>query len=346
MANIAIGLLGIDYGYAGGGRGLFGMPEFSYPTIVMYSRMVSSPSLSIMQEAIDLVDWAEVAYFVVSVMSKDFERAVEETSVYLPVDAIFGDGKLYVFKYPIPAVEGVGPPLKVVFDDGTSSEVPTAFSYMHESDVSYRVSLSGYSSYNITEYPDHWIFSSLTVDGISRPFDESSDINEFIFVSALDPSSVLNVTWKADDLHPDIGWKEVSFKSGWQTHPKYTGTIKPNITTDENVLEMSWNFTSGPYQYYYYVKSCNVSTDYYQYINVRWRSTGPVVVVAVYFEEGSLEIVPLSSESFGWTTTIKQLPPGKNITMVMVGITNLKFQQEISRIRTVSFDFILISGEA
>jgi len=346
VASLATGLLGIDYGYAGGGRGIFGVPAFDYPTIMMYGEMILSPSFHIMQRALDIAEWVKIAYFVVSIkVGADFEKIVEETSAILPIEAVFGDGKLYVFRYPLPVYEGVGPSLKVVFDDGTSSDVPTTFSYMHKSDVSYRVSLSGHSSYNVTEYPDHWIFSNLTVDGVSCPFDESSDTNEFIFVSAVDPSGVLNVTWKADDLYPNVGWRDSSFKSGWQTHPRYTGTIRPNITAHENVLEMSWNFTRDMYQYYYYVKPCNVSTDDYPHVIVRWKSTGPIAIAAVYFEEGSLDIVPPSSQSSGWTTTVKQLPPNKNITMAMVGITNLNNKQ-ISRVRTVSFDFILISGEA
>ena len=346
VASLAIGLLGMDYGYAGGTWGIFGVPEFSYPTIMMYGEMKASPSLHVMERAVSFVERTEIAYFVVSKkVGPDFEKIVNETSAILPVEAVFGDGKLYVFRYPLPTIEGVGPPLKVVFDDDTSSEVPTTFSYMHKSDVSYKASLSGYSRYNITEYPDHWIFSDLTVDGLSRPFDESSDINEFISISGLDSRSVLNVTWKANDLYPSVGWKDVSFKRGWQTHPTYPGTISPNLTSDGDVLEMSWNFTSGQYQYYYYVKPCNVSTDDYQHMTVRWKSTGPVAVVAVYFEQGSLEVVPLSSESFGWTTTVKQLPLEKSVKMVMVGITNTK-NREISGIETVYLDFMLISGEA
>lgn len=87
----------------------------------------------------------------------------------------------------------------------------------------------------------------------------------------------------------------------------------------------------------------NGATDDYQYINVRWKSTGPVAVVAVYFEEGSLEIVSLCSQSFGWTTTIKQLPQGRNITMVAVGITNVK-NMKIRGIYSLQVDYILISG--
>lgn len=344
VASLAIGLLGMDYGYAGGEWGIFGIPEFNYPTIMMYGEMKASPSLHIMERAVNFVKRVEIAYFVVSKkVGPDFEKIVSETSALLPVEAVFGDGKLYVFKYPIPAEEGFGPPVKVVFDDGNQSEVSTKFSYLHEIDVTYTVSLSGHSSYNITEYPEHWIFSDLTVDGISRPFDESSDIDEFIFVSALETSNVLDVIWKADDLHPNIGWKDVSFKSGWQRHPNYPGTISPNITTDGNVLEMSWNFTSGPYEYYYYVKPCNVSTDDYQHMSVRWKSTGPVAVVAVEFDEGSLEIVPFSSQSPEWTTTWKQLPSGKNIVSVVVGITNLR-NKEIQGVCSLQLDYILISG--
>lgn len=344
LASLAIGLLGIDHGYAGGGGAVWGIPYFTYPTIQMYSEMVRSPSLSVMERALAFQEWVEVVYFVLSVKAgASFEEALEQTSAMLPVDAVFGDGKLYVFKYPLPIVEGVGPNVTVVFDDVVASQVQTTYRYMFESDVNYMIQLSGYSSYNITDYPVHWIFSELTVDGGSRSLDESSDINEFIFVSGLSSSNVLNVTWKANDYYPNVGWKELSFKSGWQAHPRYQGTIKPNITSDGNILVMSWNFTAGPYQYYYYVKPANVSTDDYQYVIVRWKSGGPIAVIYVYFELGGEYIVPLGSQSFGWTTTIVQLPPGRNVTFVMVGITNLK-NMKIAGFQALYVDYILISS--
>lgn len=352
LANIAIGLLGIDYGYAGGGNGLFGMPVYTYPTIVMYIRMGQSPSVSIMQEAIDFIGWAEVAYFVLEVKSDERSKMVlEETSAILDVDAVFGDGKLYVFRYvkrEAPFVEGNGPNVKVAFEDGNWSEVGTSFSYQFQSDVNYWVSLSGHSSYNITDYPRHWTFSSLNVDGELKQFDESSDINEFIYVSGLEPTSALKVFWRANDLHQNVGWKEDSFKSigiDWRKHPTY-GNINPNITSDGNVLEMSWNFVQGvypdDYQVYYYIKPVNVSTNDYNRVIARWRSTGPVAVISVYFESGAKDVVSFSSHSSKWTTTIVGLPPGRTVTSVMVGITNLK-NMEISGPYSMMVDYILLS---
>jgi len=352
LANIAIGLLGSDYGYAGGRRGMFGVPDYSYPTIVMYSKMGRSPSLSIMQEAIDFVGWAKVAYFVLEMTNERSMTVLEETRAILPVDAVFGDGKLYVFKYetrPEPIVKGVGPSVKVTFEDGNWSEVETSFGYLFQSDVDYRVSLSGHSSYNITDYPMYWTFSDLTVDGVLGQFDESSDINEFIYVSGLEPTSELNVTWKANDLYPNVGWKEDSFKSigiDWRKHPSY-GNIQPSITSDGNVLEMSWNFVLGiypdNYQVYYYLKSVNISTDDYHRIIARWRSSGPVAIIGVYFEVGASEVVPASSQSSQWTTTSMELPSGRNVTSVFVGITNLK-NMEISGSYSLQVDYILIGA--
>ena len=349
LANIAIGLLGIDYGYPGGERGWFGIPDFAYPTIVLYSKMVRSPSLSILQEAIDSAGWAEVAYFVLSVMAgENFERALEETLKILPIDAEFGDGNLYVFKYPLPVVEEPGPSVKVIFDDGVSTKyVETKSTYMFEIEINSTLTLSGYTSYNITGYPMHWTFLDLTVNNASRQFDETSDINTFVYVKDLEPEDVLTVKWRWNRNYGSAVWKEDSFKEAWRTHDLYLGTITPTIVTDGNILNMSYSFTPGPYLYYYYIKPVNITAAGNQSIMVRWRSDGPITAISYYFESGlasGVSIVPLGSESGDWTVTIVELPQNITVTYVLVGINNLK-ARDLSGVRTLSVDYILICSE-
>jgi len=228
FASLAIGFLGSDYTYGTNPRGMVGVPEWEWWTVKLYSQMCKIPSINIMKTALSRSE-AKVSYFVVSVRNPDFDDVVQRASAVLPVDKVFGDGKLYLFRYPYelrPPVEGVGPTVKVVFDGGPSMEyVQTKFRYWYESEVNYTVTLSGHSSYNISEYHKHWALLRLMIDGTDTLFDKSSDLNEFVHVSGLDPENVLEVMWQANDLYPVGVWKEDSFKTGWQAHPRYIGTI-------------------------------------------------------------------------------------------------------------------------
>ena len=319
------------------------MPQWDWWVQRLYLQMVTKPSVQIMEEAV-AKDAAEVAYLVVSVREgKYFDDIVLRTSEVMPIYKDFGDGKLYVFKYPYEGVPG-GPRVKVTFDDGTTTEAHAVSYYTDWSDVTYVVWLTGHSSYNISDYPEHWTFLSLEVNLESAQFDNRSDVNSFIYIDELLPSNYLEVTWHANNLYPNVGWKDDSFKYGWQTRPGYPGTILPNITTDGNVLSLSWNFTPGQYQYYYYVKPVTVSTEDYTNILVRWRSTGPVTYVTVsYAPEGEAAIVRINSESSGWTVTKQRLWVDTSTAFVTVGITNLN-NQDISGPQTVYIDYILICG--
>ena len=345
IATVAIGFLGIDYGWAGGVRGFFGFPDWDYPTVEMYVEMAEQPSISIMQQAMEFGD-AVVSYFVVWERHYDFKEVVQRTSEILPVNQVFGDEKLYVFKYPLPVVEELGPSVKVIFDDGVSTKyVDTKFTYMFETEINSTLTLSGYTSYNITDYPMHWAFLDLTVNNASKQFDEASDINTFVHVKGLEPEDVLTVKWRWNRNYGSAVWKEDSFKEGWRTHDLYTGTITPTTVTDGNILNISYSFTPGPYLYYYYIKEVNMSRTEDQYIMVRWRSNGLIAVVGYYFELGlgtGVNIVPIGSESIDWTVTIVELPKNVRVTYVMVGISNLK-ARDISGLKTLSVDYILIS---
>ncbi len=350
LANIATGLLGIDYSYAGGMSGLWGQPFFTYPTIQMYGEMVKNPSISIMQDALTsaYAYWAETAYFVLSVMAgASFERALEETSAILPVDAIFGDGKLYVFKYPLPLIQEPGPPVKVVFDDGESTEyVETSLEYLYETEINSTLTLSGHTSYNITEYPLHWTFLDLDVNNVSSGFDEASDVNKFVSVQELRPQDVLTVKWRWNRNYSTAVWKEDSFDEGWRTHDLYSGTIVPTIMSDGNILNMSYSFTPGLYLYYYYIKPVNITIGTNQSIMVRWRSDGPVAVVVYYYELGlasGVNVIPMSSMSVDWTVTVVELPENILLTYVMVGISNL-MSSNLFGMSTLNVDYILISA--
>jgi len=348
IARVAIGFLGIDYGWAGGVRGIFGMPEWTYPTMAMYADMIKKPSIGIMQQAMNSFN-ATVSYFVVWVGQSGFDEIVQRTSEILPVNRVFGDEKLYIFRYPLPVIEESGPPVKVIFDDGVlTKSVETRLTYMVETEINSTLTLSRYTSYNITEYPMHWTFLDLKVNNVSRPFDNSSDINSFVYVKGLKPDDVLTVKWRWNHNYPSTVWKDDSFRNGWRTHDLYKGTMIPTIVSDGAILNISYSFTSGPYSYYYYVKPVNISTTENQYIIVRWKSDSTVAVVAYYSELGlgsGFEVVRMGSESIDWTVTTVELPSNARITYVMVGISNIR-TRNISGVKTLSVDYILISTSA
>ena len=94
------------------------------------------------------------------------------------------------------------------------------------------------------------------------------------------------------------------------------------------------------------MKSANVSTSDYDYVVVKWRATGRIAVVTVYFDYGSQEIVLLGSESSDWTVTIVKLQSGLNITSVMVGVSNLRLPRDVSGELVVYIDYLLICTKA
>lgn len=345
FAGLASGILGADYSYGANPKGIVGVPEFWFRTYKSFVAMASNPSVRILQEAMDF-DRASVAYFVVSVRHYDFLNVVGRMSEMLPVEKIFGDGKLYVFKYPLPIVEETGPAVKVTFEDLSTSYVETRLKYMFRSEVNVTLTLSRHSSYNITDYPLYWTFNELTLNNGTETvrFDDSSDLNSFVYVKDLLPNDTLTVVWQANLNYPNVVWKDESFKTGWHTHDLYGGSIKPSIFTDGNVLRLSWDFTPSGYQYYYYVKEVNVSASDDQTIVVRWKSTGPIAYIYVYTESGGQTIVSLGSESADWSRTIAPLA-SERIVSVMIGITNFN-NQKISGLMEVFVDYILIAKSA
>lgn len=363
FANLATGLLGTDYKYGVNPKGLFGEPSWNYWTVQRYSYMCVAPSIGIMKDAMIRAD-ANVSYFVVSVRRYDFVDVVQRVNKTLPATKSFGNashygdeypsnmGSLYVFRYPHPLPplkEGLGPTVKVIYDDGASTDnVQTGFRYYDESHVNYTLTLSNHTSYEITDYPRHWTFLKLTIDGSETQFDESSDVNTFVYLSGLKPSEILDVTWHANDEYPDVVWKEDSFKTGWNRHPLYPGNIIAAVATDGNILSISYDFVSGKYQYYYYINRCNVNvTSNDQHIIVRWKSTGRVSAVAfAYADDEAYQhtVIPYSSQSNEWTVTFsEELQQGKEIAYIMVGITNLS-SKGISDFQTMYVDYILVTG--
>jgi hypothetical protein len=349
FTNLAIGLLGQGYSY-----GVFGVPDWSYYLQHVYLLMTQNPSLTLLKQVQDNFNDSEV-YFVLSARLSNFGSVLEEMSALMQssgpelTEKAFGDGNLYIFKYISIPVQGIGPSVMVTYDNGTIMQMPTRFRYVIKEEVTYNVTLTGSSSYNITNYPEYWTFQSLTINRIvPSTFDNSSDINHFIYKSGLLPQALLEVKWFADEFHTTIGWKEDSFKSGWET---YSGQapypINPEVMSDGKVLTVSWNFTPGLNQVYYFAKAVNVSTDNYPYVIVRWKCSASVAVIGVYFRVGNEEffqsVVPFGSESSDWTLTTVKLPSGMNLSHVMIGIADFKYLT--SPIEAVlSVDYILIAG--
>jgi len=364
FAKLATGLLGTDYHYGANPKGLIGGNE--YWTVEYYDHMCVNPSIQIMEDAMIRAN-ANVSYFVVSVRRYDFVDVVQRVSNVLPVVKSFGNashyddddykypknmGSLYVFRYPYPLPpvnEGLGPTVEVIYDDGASTDnIETKFRYYYESDVNYTLTLSNHVTYNMTNYPRHWTFLKLTVNGSETQLDESSDVNKFTYLGGLKRSEILDVTWHANNEYPDVVWKEDSFKTGWSEHPLYPGTVTPEVATDGNILSISGSFDPEKYQYYYHTNRCNINvTSDDQHIIVRWKSTGRVAVVAFAYaedEEYQHTVVTYSSRSDEWTVTVsEELQQGKKIAYIMVGITNLT-SKGISGFQTVYIDHILVTG--
>lgn len=348
LASVAGGLLGIDYCYgASSAKGSWGTPEWDWWSEKLYQEMAVTPSLEILQTAITTAG-ADSVYFIVSVREGPnyFPGIVQRVSQLLPVEKVFGGGKLFVFRYPF---EGSpqGPTVKVVFDDGTSQERNVFARFITTNEVNYTVNFWGHSSYNISDYPKYWTFLRLTVDGVDAKFDPSSDINTFIFIAGLKPKNTLTVTWHANRLYSTAGWKDDSFKEGWQTRLNPQSTISPNIASDGNILSLSWNFTPGGLEYYYYVKNVPVATNDYPYIFVKWKSTAPIAYFTISYENGEERaIVPTNSLSLEWTVTSAKLLPNTSTSFVTIGIYayHPPYTDEVSGSQAVFIDYILICG--
>jgi hypothetical protein len=293
-----------------------------------------------------------VAYVIVWGRHEDgyFDGIVRRISNVLKPDRIFGDGLLYVYNYTssISPISGIGPNVKVTFDDGTSSESQTMFNYFVKSEVTYDIVLDQHSSYNITNFPMYWTFDRLTVNYKEARFDESSNVNTFIYVSGLAPDDTLDVFWKANEYYAQAKWKEDSFKLGWEAHPLYTGTISPDIASDGNTLRLSWNFSAmpaGEYQYYYYTKNVSVSTNDHTYALMKWNSTGHIAYAGVSYvgsESDADALIPFGSEGSDHTLTIVQLRPNAQVAYFTVGITNLP-NRDVEDLQYLFVDYILIA---
>jgi len=185
------------------------------------------------------------------------------------------------------------------------------------------------------------------VNNESRHFDDSSDINTFVYIKGLQSSDVLTVKWLFNGRFTKVGWKEDSFKrlDRWRTHDLYKGTMMPSISSDGNVLRMSYSFTPNTYWYYYYVTSVSISTNDYPYLLMRWKSDQPVAAAAVYFEVGGVqEIIPVGSQSMNWNTVVVPLPSNSAVSIVMIGISNVK-NMKLAGPATMQIDYILFSSK-
>lgn len=291
FASLATAFLGADYGYFGSGRGVFGIPEWTYPTEQMYLQMIKTPSIGIMQEAISFAQ-ADISYFVISVRNPDFDKISRSALEIFPAYSAFGNDQLFVFWYPLPILEKPGSLVQVTYDEGLGGEenIETTLVYMIESEMNSTLTLSGHASYNVTNFPSSWTFLELRVNNEARSFDASSDINAFVYVKDVQPTDQVVIKWLLNGNFPSVGWKDDSFKKleSWHRYELYPGTIVPTITSDGNILQMSYTFTPDAYLYYYYVTSVNVSTADYPYLLMRWKCNMPLAVASVYFEIGVL----------------------------------------------------------
>jgi len=345
LAGLAGAFLGIDYSY-GNAKGVFGVPEWNFWTMRLYQKMINSPSLSVLEDAM-IHGNVGISYFVVSVREPHYEDIVKRTSEVLEANRTFGEGKITVFRYTSPTlpIKGNGPSIKVSFDGGPLTEVSTEYEYLTKNAVKYIARLTGHSSYNVTDYPTYWTFLDLVLYDLSTGVDESSDLNTYIYKTGLNQDDVLEVIWQANDHYPHAGWKEDSFKYGWDSHPGYAlSELSCKVRKNGYSLTISANFsTQGKYLWFYQSKRVNnMSTDAFPYVLVRWTSTGPIAGVIVSYTDGlEQSVIAPGSESGNLTVTIVKLEPGKEIAYLVVGVSNLP-DFNVSGVQTMYVDYILI----
>jgi len=155
-----------------------------------------------------------------------------------------------------------------------------------------------------------------------------------------------NVSWTANLLYQDVGWKDDSFLTGWIRYKAGPGDFREETTTqtDGDVLTITGNFQSGR-EYYWIWKPLDVSTDLYPYVLVRWRSTGTCALAWAYFMGGKVwnqRILTYGSYNPDWTTTVVKLQEDAIVTYLMVGLDDLGADDEGSH--SAYFDFIMLAN--
>jgi len=219
----------------------------THPNRQLYTQAIQDISVEPMFIAAK-VNNATTAYLVTAKWSArvylgpraDYESIVNDLSKFYETFAVLGsgDGQIHILRFRIPwePYEGTGPTVTVLMD---SQEIPrnTSYTYLTRDKVTYTLNLTGASTYNITNWPLAWSYESID----PTPTKASIDANTWINFTA-SPDTSYTVKWIANEIYPNVIWKDDSFFEGAVGEGWYYYWARCNYTfkTDGDILEVTW----------------------------------------------------------------------------------------------------------
>ena len=212
-------------------------------------------------------------------LSADYQFILESLNKMYEQFAVVGsdDGQIHVFRWEVrwEPLEGIGPEVSVI-KDSELTNLNTTYSYKYLENITYTLTLTGASTYEVSNWPRHWSYEQIS----PAPINLSLDANTYINLTT-NPASTYNITWFANEYHQNVVWKDDSFKSGIYIHH---GAGNYSFASDGDVATESVEAEPGQYVLYQkdlpsvqgsssLVARVKGSTNAYFAISL-WNSTG------------------------------------------------------------------------
>jgi hypothetical protein len=125
------------------------------------------------------------------------------------VQVISGSWNLYELRSLTQTI-GIGASVTVL-QDGSASVLETQYSYYDISNVTTQLSLSGYTTYNISDFPAYYSYETI----VPSPYMISLNANNWINFTG-STYTTYTVYWSNTNWqYKDIVWKDDSFVEGW-----------------------------------------------------------------------------------------------------------------------------------
>jgi len=314
----------------------------------LYGKMIEVPSVLYLYRAKQMNN-ATVVYLILTrsklgATADEIFGAVEELP-YVELYGVFGnDTHVYAARLPsLPVTGGEGPSV-YVYNLGKYVNTTYVFD-IPTSNANYTLVLEGASSYNVTQWPAYWSFEKI----IPTPLDMQIDANSWINFTAR-PEQAYQVLWSANEIYRNVGWRDDSFRTGWNeylNYGKWQDDTHPTVVTDGDILNITGLFIKGARGVYLISKNVeNVSTDEYPYLLIKWRSTSTCAYawIGVTSGEGQM-ILYFASYSPDWTTEIIKLSPGNFVDKFIVGLDNFVKEENTSGANSIQIDFIFLASK-
>lgn len=316
----------------------------------LYSEMASGPSMGPIMDAKD-VNNASVVFVIFSLFRPPSADLGVKQMMDLPhseLYGVFGDD-VYVFRVRPPAmrmISGVGPSVYLYSNQtyvNTTSSIDVV-SY----DADYTLTLTGSSSYKVTEWPMFWSFENVIPVPTTQYIDGNNWVN---FTGKKDVA--YTVLWKGNILYQPVGWKDDSLRTGWSVTQSvhWSPDQPPNILTDGDVLSLTGFFKQGVREAICLVKDvANVSTNDYPYVVVKWKSTTTCAIVAVEYDDDTVYVLKpdatyaYAQYSENWKVSIVKLPEGKFVNAILLALDDFPSWTDVGGTHSVYYDFVMLSN--